>query len=221
MKPTGLIVCLLVACPLAASAEVPPELEANPNWFGAFSAPAVLPSGAASTYAYAGAPSVGIGYRQGLGGYLELEGRLELDYFALSLTPQGYAKLVAFEHDRLQVAPLVGIGAVLNSGTRYIDDENFTYFGIRVIPGANLSYRIAEIAALVGELRVPVDFSVAPSGGSRVTPLLGGGAEIFLGDDVTAGIVGQLGVDVIKEPLGVPQTRLGYSVRIGLGYRLF
>ncbi len=221
MKSTGLVVCLLFASPFAARAEVPPELESNPNWFGAFSAPAVLPSGAASAYAYAGAPSVGIGYRQGLGGFLELEGRVELDYFSLSLTPQGYAKFVAFERGRLQLAPLVGVGAVLNSGATYIDEENFAYFGIRVIPGANLSYRIAEIAALVGELRVPIDWSLSPSGGNRVTPLLGGGAELFLGDDVTAGIVGQLGVDVIKEPLGVAQTRLGYSVRIGLGYRLF
>ncbi len=221
MKPTRLIVCLLLACPFAARAQVPPELEENPNWFGAFAAPAVLPSGAASTYAYAGAPSVGIGYRQGLAGYLELEGRVELDYLKLSLIPQGYAKLVAFQRDRLQLAPLIGIGAVLNSGATYIDDENFSYFGIRVIPGANLSYRITEIASLIGELRVPIDFTLSPSGGSRVTPLLGGGAEIFLGDDVTAGIVGQLGVDVLKEPLGVPQARLGYSVRIGLGYRLF
>ena len=38
---------------------------------------------------------------------------------------------------------------------------------------------------------------------------------------VTATALGQLGVDWIKEPLGVTVGRLGYSLVLGVGIRLF
>jgi hypothetical protein len=91
----------------------------------------------------------------------------------------------------------------------------------RVIPGASLSYRIAETANLIGEASVPVDFSLSPAGGYRVTPLFGGGGELYLGEDITAGAVALFGADVIKEPLGRARGRFAFTLRVGVGFRFF
>jgi hypothetical protein len=222
MKRSSLLVFALTLVPLLAEAQSQ-DTAAQPRSFGAFLAPAVLPAGSASTYGFVGVPAMGAGYRQGLGGSTELEARLEIDYFALSLTPLVGLKVAAYQDvdGPFYLAPRLSVGLVLNSGAEYIDTENFAYVGLRLDPGMVLSYQVAETASLVGDLRVPIDFSMSPGGGRRVSPLLGGGAELFLGENVTAGILGQLGVDVIKEPLGVARVRLGYGLRVGFGWRLF
>ncbi len=51
--------------------------------------------------------------------------------------------------------------------------------------------------------------------------MAGGGAEVYLGEDLSLSAVGELGVEIFKELRGVTQTRLGYGVRLGLGVRLF
>ena len=119
------------------------------------------------------------------------------------------------------MAPSLGVGFVGNTGALYIDRENFAYWGARIIPGAHLSYRVAETANLIGEVTVPLDFSLSPQGGFRATPLAGGGAEMYLGEDLTAGVVALFGVDTIKEPLGVTRSRFGFGLRVGVGYRFF
>ena len=76
------------AAPPAASLALPGRLET----FGGVLMPAVLPQGASSLYAWAGAPEVGAGYRQGFGG-LELEGRARFDYLRVALTGELAARL--------------------------------------------------------------------------------------------------------------------------------
>lgn len=195
-------------------------IEDKQQSFGAFLAPAVLPSGSSAAYAYAGVPRVGGGYRQGFG-LFEIDARMELDYFALAIAAEVYGKYLAYTEGPMQLAPSLGLGVVFDSGSRYIDEYNFGYVGLRLVPGGRLSYRVAETASVVGDLSVPIDISFAPGGGSRYTPLVGGGGELYLGDDITAAALAQLGVDVIKEPLGVPQARFAFALRVGLGYRFF
>jgi hypothetical protein len=221
MKPTSLLVCALSLSPLVAHAGAPIELKENPSWFGGFIAPAVLPGGSASFFGYAGAPSVGFGYRQGIAGVLEFDGLIDLDYFTLSLDPTATMRFLVWHSETVQVAPTLGAGFVFDTGAKYIDDRNFSNVSVRIIPGGTMSYRFTEIAALVADVRVPLDFSLTPEGGRRYQPLAGGGAELYLGEDITAGVMGELGVDVFHQPNGDTLTRLGWSVRIGIGYRLF
>src|SRR5919204_1819030 len=51
--------------------------------FGSVLAPAALPAGSTAAYAFAGAPEIGAGFRQGLSG-LELDVRAGFDYFAVA-----------------------------------------------------------------------------------------------------------------------------------------
>ncbi len=216
-----LVLALALLCPLlvttAARAQTLPDKKAT---FGAFASPAALPSGATSAYAFIGAPEVGGGYRMGFSG-LEIDARVRFDYFSLAGALEGHLRYPVLQREKLQLAPSLGLGIVGNTGARYIDDENFSYVGARVIPGALLSYRVAETANLIGEATVPMDFSLSPTGGWRVNPLIGGGGEIYVGEDISAAAVALFGADVIKEPLGVSRSRFAFSFRVGLGYRFF
>jgi hypothetical protein len=188
--------------------------------FGAVVGPAVLPSGGSAFYGYVGLPELAAGDRQGFGRF-ELEGRARLNYLLLSLGAEVIGKVLWVEGGGFEVAPYVGAGLSYNLGTRYFDDANFRFLGWRVLAGAVASYRLVETVRLVALFEAPWDFSLDPSGGGRFTPLLGGGVEIYLGGDVTGLVMAQGGLDTMKEPLGVPATRFGYAVRIGLGMRLF
>ena len=216
--PTALLLVLATCfASSVAKAQTFPDKEATS---GAFASPAALPSGSSAAYAYAGVPEVGAGYRMGVSG-LEFDARLRFDYFALSLALEGHARYPVLQSGNWQVAPSLGVGFVGNTGALYIDRENFAYWGARIIPGAHLSYRVAETANLIGEVTVPLDFSLSPQGGFRAPPLAGGGAEMYLGEDLTAGVVALFGVATIKEPLGVPRSRVGFGLRVGVGYRFF
>jgi hypothetical protein len=57
--------------------------------------------------------------------------------------------------------------------------------------------------------------------GGEFTPTAGFGAEMLLGKQLSGLLLGQLGLDVIKEPLGVTQVRPAWAIRLGLGFRLF
>src|SRR5919197_4554852 len=110
--------------------------------FGALFAPAALPSGTTSLYGFAGVPQIGAGFRQGFG-VMELEGRVEMDYFALSVAPEVFARVPVLTTGPYQIAPFLGVGMAFNSGSQYIDTYNFSYTAVRLIPGAALSWRVA------------------------------------------------------------------------------
>jgi hypothetical protein len=214
----GLLVAFASATSAAQSS--PASDEDGSRSFGALFAPAALPAGTSSAYGFAGVPEVGAGFRQGFGP-LELEGRVEMDYFDISMTPEVFARIPVTGRGPYQVAPLLGVGAVFNSGATYVDADNFPYVAIRVRPGANLSWRIAETASLLGEVSFPWDFTVSEGGGYRFQPMAGGGAEMYLGQEITAGVLAQVGADVIKEPRDFWRTRFAFSLRVGIGYRFF
>lgn len=194
-------------------------LEDKHQSFGAFASPAALPNGATAAYAFAGVPEVGAGFRQGFG-LFEGQARLVLDYFTLAATLEGEARFLAYDRNQLRIAPSLAVGATFDAGARYIDELNFGHVGLKLTPGGTVSWKVAETANLIGELRVPIDVPLTTSG-LRVTPLMGGGAELYLGDDISAGALADFGLDVVKEPQGVPQTRFAFALRVGLGYRFF
>ena len=210
-------VALSLGAARSAQAQTLPDKQAT---FGAFASPAALPPGSSSAYGWAGVPEVGAGYRLGVFG-LEVDSKVRFDYFALSLALETHARYPVLQSGKWMLAPSLGVGLLGNTGATYIDRENFAYWGARIIPGALLSYRIAETANLIGEVTVPFDVSLSPQGGFRTTPLAGGGAELYLGEDLSAGIVALFGVDSIKEPLGVTRSRFGFNLRVGVGYRFF
>lgn len=204
----------------SSSSEGDSPLATQETHFGAAVAPAVLPAGASSAYGFAGAPEVGGGYRQGLG-LAELEFRGAFDYFLVALSAEARVRIALPSVGPVDLAPILGAGAVYDTGTRYIDGDNFNHLGVRAIGGFLASYHVLETVRLLGEVEVPVDFSVSPGGGRRVKPLVGFGGEIFLGENLTAFAMGKIGLDFLKEPLGVTQLRPGFALRIGLGWRLF
>lgn len=213
----GVLAGLLPAVGAAAEGAAPRREELP---FGAVVAPAALPDGATALYGYAGAPEVGAGFRQGIVGF-ELEARARFNWFQVSGVLEVVGRRQVWTRGPLAVAPSLGLGLVLNSGATGLDEDNFSGVLLRLSPGAVASYRLAEPLALVGQVDLPFDLGLSPTGARRFQALAGGGAEVYVGSDLTLSAVGQLGVETFKEQRGVADTRLGWALRVGLGVRLF
>jgi hypothetical protein len=194
--------------------------EAKRENFGAVVAPAALPDGATAVSGWVGVPELGVAYRQGMGGW-EVGARARFDYLRLSVTGEGVARRQLWTNGAWAVAPELGLGITGNTGSTYFDEQNLEGWFLRVSPALVASWKVAETVTAVGLVEVPYDVGLSPGGTWRVKPMAGGGAEVYLGEDLSLSAVGELGVDVFKELRGVTQTRLGYGVRLGLGVRLF
>jgi hypothetical protein len=188
--------------------------------FGAVVGPAFLPAGSTAAYAFIGLPEVGVGFRQGLG-IGEWEARVRVDYLTLSASGELVGKYRLYHWGKLDYGPFLGVGATLSSGSRYFDPATFTFAGVRLLGGAALTYRVLDTLQILARLEVPFDWAIGTGGGGRLRALAGGGVELYLSDDVTASALGEMGMDWIKEPLGVTVGRLGYSLVLGVGLRLF
>lgn len=187
---------------------------------GAVVAPAALPAGASSVYVTLGAPELGVGYRQGLGG-VEVELRGTLQYLQLAFAGEALLKVPVYRGADFDLAPMAGLALVWNTGSRYFDTSNFNALGLRPRLGLVSTVRLADTVRGIAELDVPWNFALGPSGGQQFTAVAGGGVEVYLGEELTGLVLGQLGVDAIQEPLGVTRVRPGYQLKIGLGLRLF
>lgn len=186
---------------------------------GGYVAPASLPAGSNAVYGFAGAPEVGVGYRQGFG-LVEFEARAIFNIFEVSGIADVNVKFAAWQHDRLQLAPLVGLGIEANSGARYFDRFNFGFFGLRPRIGLNASYGFSDLITGVAMLDVPLAIALTVQG-FQLTPLVGAGAEFHLGGGFSIALTAHVGFDATREPLGVTQYRPAWAVRLGVGYRLF
>ncbi len=205
---------LLVMLPLAA--EEPPVVG---QAIGAAIAPAALPPGALSLYGLIGAPEVIAGYRQGFSAF-ELEAQGRFNYLEVSAVAEAGLRFTGLKTARLVLAPTVALGVKLNSGVRAFDVSNFGFLAVRPRVGVAASWLLSDRVQLVGVAEVPWAIAVTVTG-FQVTPTAGAGLEVGLSQALSLAALGQLGVDVIKEPLGVPQVRLAWAFRIGVGYRLF
>jgi hypothetical protein len=188
--------------------------------FGGVMAPVVLPATAMSTYVYAGFSELGAGYRYGLG-LVELEARVKADYRLVSLAAEGVVKVSVLQRDGFQLAPYLGIGFVGDAGAEYITAANFAYAAVRVLGGANVSYRLTDTVYLLGALEMTLDLAVSTNNAYRFAPLLGPGAEFYLTRALSISVMGLLGPDVFQPHLVHPTVELGYGVRVGVGFRIF
>ncbi|GHG82253.1 hypothetical protein [Comamonas sp. JC664] len=187
---------------------------------GAVLAPVTLPDGATALYGFVGAPELGVGFRQGISGF-ELEARARLQWFQLSAALELAVRRKVLDQGSLALAPTLGLGVVFNSGATYMDDRNFSGVMLRVSPGLVAGWRVADTVSVLGLVDVPVDIGLSNGQSRRIQALGGGGAEVYLGSNLSVLAAGQLGVESFQERSGESHTRLGFNVRLGLGLRLF
>lgn len=188
--------------------------------FGAVVAPAVLPEGGTSVAGWAGVPELGAAYRQGMDGW-ELGARLRFDYLRLSVSGEAVGRWRLWAQEGVTVAAEGGLGVLGSSGSDYFDTDNLKGVFLRVNPAVVATLRVAETVTGLGMVEVGYDQGLTTTRQWRVKPLVGGGAEVYLGESLSMSLVGELGADVFKGPSGRVQTRLGYGARLGLGVRLF
>lgn len=214
------LLALVLTLPVASVAQegTPPVRE--PWSFGAVVAPVVMPEGVTALYGYVGVPEMGLGFRQGLEGF-EIEARARLDYFRLAGIFDATLRRQVLERGGLSLAPTLGLGLVLNSGSEYLDEDNYPGVLLRIAPGAVAGWRVAETVTVLGLVDLPLDLGLSPSGTRRFQALAGPGTEIYLAQGVTLLVAGQLGVESFKQPREDAITRLGYQVKLGIGARLF
>jgi hypothetical protein len=206
-----------VSEPQVKSLDLPP-IEAS---VGGALAPPILPRGSMSVYALLGAPDIGGGWRQGIDRF-EVEARLLFNYLAVSALIEVGAKISLYKRGILEFVPNLAIGLEGDSGSRYYDKANFAYVALRPRAALITGIRFTDIAT--GLLLVDLPWAIAltnNAAGGHFTPTVGVGAELQLGGNISGLLAGQVGIDVIKEPLGATQLRLAWGVRLGLGFRLF
>ncbi len=197
--------------PAASTAQLAPT-------FGAV-APAALPAGTIAFYGLLGAPDVVAGYRQGFAPF-ELEARAAFNYLDVSAFGDASLRFSAFTSARLQLAPFAGLGLKVSSGARYFDKASFTAVSLRPRAGLIASYLLTDTVALLGQVELPWAIALTAPG-HQLTPTAGLGVEVGIGRSLSVVAMGQAGVDVVKEPLGVTQARFAWAARVGLGFRLF
>jgi hypothetical protein len=210
----------MALCVTAQAAEPVTFEQARSASLGAAIAPAVLPAGGTAFYGMAGVPSVSVGYRQGIAHVVELEALFAFDYFRVSFLPQVGMRVGVLTGEAFELAAGLRLGLSLETGARYLDAQNFGMTALRLAPLMVMGYRVAERVKVIGALDVPLDVGLSVPGG-RYAGLFGPGAEIALGEDFTAVVLGQLGFESAQPPALPGYTRLGYAVRLGFGFRLF
>lgn len=217
-----LALALLVTLPLAAEPAVEtPAVQPGPtpSTNGAAVAPAAMPQGTIGFWALLGAPEVSAGYRQGFS-LLEFEAIARFNYLEVSGVAEAGIRLAAWKSQRAIVAPTFSLGLKANSGVRAFDPFNFGFVALRPRLGVVASIGVSEVVQIALSAEVPWAIALNVTG-YQVTPTIGAGAEFQLNPKLSLAALGQLGVDVIKEPLGVPVPRVAWAIRLGVGYRLF
>lgn len=188
---------------------------------GAVIAPAIMPRGSMALYALLGAPDVGGGFRQGFE-LAELEVKLWFNYLQASALLEVGGKMSLYRKGVLEFVPNIAVGIEGNSGSRYYDKANYAYVAVRPRVGLITGIRFSETATGLFTIDVPWSIALTNGGaGGHFNPSMGFGAELNLGGSLSGMLLGSLGMDLIKEPLGVTQVRPYWAVRLGIGYRLF
>lgn len=201
-------------------AETPKGLGSEHEMGGVF-APALMPRGAIAVYGLMGAPDIGAGFRQGFE-RVEFEARLWFNYLLASFVLEAGGKMSVYRTGKFEFVPNFAIGIETNSGTRYYDRINYSYVGLRPRAGLVSSLHLTDLFTALCILDMPWSIPLTDrAAGGRFTPTVGLGGEFQLSPTMSALMMGQFGLDVVKEPLGVTQYRPAWALRIGLGFRLF
>lgn len=204
---------------LAAEPVLDLSPEPNDQVVGGAMAPAALPAGTLAFWGLLGAPDVGVGYRQGFSGF-EFNAQATFNYLAISTTLEVGGRVALYRKNRLELAPLAALGLEFNSGSTYFDVANFASIALRPRIGGIASYAFSETVQglLLADVPWAISLNVV---GTHFSPTLGAGAEFRLGGKLTVLALAQIGVDALKEPLGVTQVRPAWAIRLGFGYRVF
>jgi hypothetical protein len=210
--------CLLFCLPLLVFLPCR-TASAQTQGLGALAYPATLKSGQLAVSGFVGAPFVGTGFRQGIGG-VELSGHFEVDTLRLGGALEGLVKVPVFQKNQWQGALGLGLGAAAQSGARSFDASNIAFFGARTRIQAVVTHPIAETAGAVLQLDVPVTFSMPDARVWQVSSLLGGGVEMYLGNSASGLLMGQVGATT-QHLDGLPSTTFAWQVKLGVGWRLF
>jgi hypothetical protein len=215
------MLALALALTLAAEPEgaVVTKPSRSPADQGGAVAPAALPGGSLAFSGFIGAPEVGAGYRQGFS-VLEIEAQARFHYLELSGLVEAGVRLLAWKSERTRIAPTVSLGFKFNSGARVFDAFNFGFVALRPRLGLVTSISVSEVVQVLVTAEVPWAIALNVTG-FQVTPQVGAGVEFQLNPALSLFALGQGGVDVIKEPLGVAVARPAWGLRLGVGYRLF
>lgn len=209
---------LLVSVALAAEPEKS-EAKDDVATKGAAVAPAALPAGSIAFWGLLGAPEVAVGYRQGFS-LLEFEASARFHYLEVSGTVEAGVRIAAWKRERTIIAPTASIGFKANSGVRAFDPYNFRFFALRPKVGLVTSIALSEVVQVSFSAELPWAIALNVTG-FQFTPTVGAGAEFSLSPKLSLAGQGQIGIDVVKEPLGVATPRVAWAVRFGVGYRLF
>ena len=192
---------------------------AQPQGPGALAYPATLKSGQLAVSGFIGAPFVGAGFRQGIGG-IELGGLFEVDTLRLGTSVEGLVKVPVFQKNQWQGALGLGLGGIAQSGARYFDTANVAFWGARTRIQAIVTHPIAETAGAVLQLDVPVTWSLPDARMWQISSLLGGGIEVYLGNSASGLLMGQVGATT-QHVDGKETTAFAWQVKWGVGWRLF
>jgi hypothetical protein len=189
---------------------------------GAAFADAPLSDGSVAVFGALGFPGLEAGYRQGVASNLEFGGTVGFDYAHTALTLDVPVRVALYRREKLKLAAGGSVGGFLDFGAQYYEPTNWPSAGLRLSGDVDLSYRVGEALAVVGAFQVPAEICLTERGDHRLDLLLGGGAELGLGEGFTFGARALLGPDLVFPRGGSgADTRLGVEVLAALGKRIF
>jgi hypothetical protein len=187
---------------------------------GAAFAEAPLPDGASSVWGALGWPGVFAGYRQGFPGF-EVGAAGGFDYSLTQFDLDFPFRIAVRQGSRMRIGVGGSVGGYADLGAKYYEDTNEPSAGLRLSLGGNLSYRVGEAVDVLGAALIPGDIVLTERGNYRTGLLVGGGVELGLGDGFTFGAQGLVGPELLYPRGGQATGRLGFSVLVALGRRLF
>lgn len=212
MRSRALLVLMVLGVASSARAAEPPA--------GAIFAERPLPDGAVALYVVLGYPSVEVGFRQGLGG-VELGAAASFDYALTQLNLDAPFRFTLTESKRFKVGASLVPGGFLDLGATYIEPTNLSSAGIRLAATTDVSVLVTEGFHFIGSVEVPAEVALTERGNHRLAFLLGGGAEVALGDGYAFGLKLLAGPELLHPRGGQSGARLRVSALVGLGRRFF
>ncbi len=188
---------------------------------GAAFVDAPLSDGSVAVYGALGFPGVEAGYRQGVS-MLEFGATLGFDYARTSLTLDVPVHVAVYQRGPLKLAAGGSVGGYIDFGAQYYEATNWPGGGLRLSGDANLSYRVGEALTVLGIFQVPAEICLSERGDHRLDFLVGGGAELALGDGYTFGARAEIGPEFVF-PVGGSgaDAKPGLEVLVALGKRIF
>jgi hypothetical protein len=210
---------LLMSALAASNGGVSLALSPSTPELGGVLAPAALGPGTMAVYGLAGAPELAAGYRQGFES-LEFEARVSFDVLQAAGTLEAGVKVPVFRSGRLQLSVGGLLGLKLDSGASYADPFNFAALSLQPRALAALSLDASEGLALLARVEVPLAVALTAPGW-ELKALLSAGGELRLGPGLSMLVLGQVGVDAVRNPTGASTQRVAWGLQFGVGYRIF